>query len=116
MMEQLSSGQNRLFYSFNLEDHIHTNHLLRSIDRCLDPSDLRHHLADFYSPIGRPSIDPELRIRMSIVGYCYAETLPKRLSLTDQAERNQQRENYTLLQGCFLRTAVLLLQSCRNQR
>jgi len=34
-------------------------HLLRSCDRCLDLSDLRHHLADFYSPIGRPSIDPE---------------------------------------------------------
>jgi len=61
---QLSSGQDRLFYSFNLEDHIPKNHLLRSIDRCLDPRDLRHHLADFYSPIGRPSIDPESMIRM----------------------------------------------------
>lgn len=71
MMGQLSSGQDRLFYSFNLEDHISANHLLRSIDRCLDLSDLRHHLADFYSPIGRPSIDPELMIRMLIVGYCY---------------------------------------------
>lgn len=51
-------------YSFNIEDHIPANHLLRSIDRCLDLSDLRHHLADFYSPIGRPSIDPELMIRL----------------------------------------------------
>ena len=58
MMGQLSSGQERMFYSFNLEDHIPANHLLRSIDQCLDLSDLRHHLADFYSPIGRPSIDP----------------------------------------------------------
>ena len=64
MMGQLSSGQERLFYSFNLEDHIPANHLLRSIDQCLDLSDLRHYLADFYSPIGRPSIDPELMIRM----------------------------------------------------
>jgi hypothetical protein len=54
MMGQLSSGQDRLFYSFNLEDHIPANHLLHSIDRCLDLSDLRHYLADFYSPIGRP--------------------------------------------------------------
>lgn len=46
MMGQLSSGQERLFYSFNLEDHIPTNHLLRSIDQCLDLSDLRHYLAD----------------------------------------------------------------------
>ena len=41
MMGQLSSGQERLFYSFNLEDHIPANHLLRRIDRCLDLSDLR---------------------------------------------------------------------------
>lgn len=52
MMGQLSSGQERLFYSFNLEDHIPATHLLRSIDQCLDLSDLRHYLADFYSPNG----------------------------------------------------------------
>lgn len=79
MMGQLSSGQERLFYSFNLEDHIPANHLLRSIDRCLDLSDLRHYLADFYSPIGRPSIDSELMIRMLIVGYCYGIRSERRL-------------------------------------
>jgi transposase len=79
MMGQLSSGQDRLFYSFNLEDHIPANHLLRSIDRCLDLSNLRHYLADFYSPIGRPSIDPELMIRMLIVGYCYGIRSERRL-------------------------------------
>jgi len=42
MMGQLSSGQERLFYSFNLEDHIPASHLLRSIDQWLDLSDLRH--------------------------------------------------------------------------
>lgn len=79
MMGQLSSGQERLFYSFNLEDHIPANHLLRSINRCLDLSDLRHYLADFYIPIGRPSIDPELMIRMLIVGYCYGIRSERRL-------------------------------------
>ena len=69
----------RLFYSFNLEDHIPANYLLRSIDQCLDLSDLRHYLADFYSPIGRPSIDPELMIRMLIVGYCYGIRSERRL-------------------------------------
>lgn len=39
MMGQLSSGRERLFYSFNLENHIPANHLLRSIDQCLDLSD-----------------------------------------------------------------------------
>ena len=58
-MGQLPGGQQRLFYSFNLEDHVPPQHLLRSIDQCLDLSDLRAYLADFYSPIGRPSIDPE---------------------------------------------------------
>ncbi|KPW91923.1 Transposase [Pseudomonas amygdali pv. photiniae] len=79
MMGQLSSGQERLFYSFNIEDHIPANHLLRSIDRCLDLSDLRHYLADFYSPIGRPSIDPELMIRLLVVGYCYGIRSERRL-------------------------------------
>jgi len=69
IMGQLSSGQERLFYSFNLEDHIPANHLLPSIDQCLDLGDMRHYFAAFYSPIGRPSIDPELMIRMLIVGY-----------------------------------------------
>ncbi|SUD38609.1 transposase [Ectopseudomonas mendocina] len=67
-MGQLPGGQARLFYSFNLEDHISPQHLLRSIDQCLDLSDLRAHLADFYRPIGRPSIDPELMVRMLVVG------------------------------------------------
>lgn len=79
MMGQLSSGQERLFYSFNLEDHVPRSHLLRGIDRCLDLSDLRQYLKDFYSPVGRPSIDPELMIRMLIVGYCYGIRSERRL-------------------------------------
>jgi transposase len=71
MMGQLPGGQQRLFYSFSLEDHVPTQHLLRSIDHRLDLSDLRAYLADFYSPIGRPSIDPELMVHMLVVGYCY---------------------------------------------
>ncbi len=79
MMGQLPSGQQRLFYSFNLEDHVPPQHLLRIIDQCLDLSDLRAHLADFYSPIGRPSIDPELMVRMLVVGYCYGIRSERRL-------------------------------------
>jgi len=79
MMGQLPGGQHRLFYSFNLEDHVPTQHLLRSIDQCLDLSDLRSYLADFYSPIGRPSVDPELMVRMLVVGYCYGIRSERRL-------------------------------------
>jgi transposase-like protein DUF772 len=71
MMGRQSGCQNRLFYSFNLEDLVPTAHPLRGIDRFLDLSDLRRHLASFYSHTGRPSVDPELMIRMLIVGYCF---------------------------------------------
>lgn len=71
MMGQRQSGQERLFYCFNLEEHVPQNHLLRGIDRFLDLGDLRQHLAPYYSHTGRPSIDPELMIRMLLVGYCF---------------------------------------------
>lgn len=79
MMGRQANGQDRLFYSFNLEDHVPQSHLLRGIDRCLDFGGLREHLAEHYSPIGRPSIDPELMLRMLIVGYCYGIRSERRL-------------------------------------
>ncbi len=79
MMGQQQGGQDRLFYSFNLEDHIPQDHLLRGIDRCLDLNELRQHLADYYSHTGRPSIAPELMIRMLIIGYSYGIRSERRL-------------------------------------
>ena len=79
MMGRQTDGQERLFYSFNLDDHIPLSHLLRGIDRCLNLSELHERLADFYSHTGRPSIDPELMIRMLIVGYCYGIRSERRL-------------------------------------
>lgn len=79
MMGCRAGSQDRLFYSFNLDEHIPQNHLLRGIERCLDLSELRQHLADYYSHTGRPSIDPELMIRMLIVGYCYGIRSERRL-------------------------------------
>src|SRR5271168_2951699 len=79
MMGQNGDNQNRLFYSFNLEDHVPASHLLRGIDKFLDLTDLRAYLAPFYSHIGRPSIDPELMIRMLIVGYCFGIRSERRL-------------------------------------
>jgi transposase len=64
---------------FRLEDYVPATHLLRQIDRFLDLSDLRHRLAAFYSHTGRPSIDPELMMRMLIVGYCYGIRSERRL-------------------------------------
>ena len=79
MMGQLPPDQNALFYDFCLENYVPQDHLLRQIDPLLDLSDLRDHLASYYSPIGRPSVDPELMIRMLIVGYCYGIRSERRL-------------------------------------
>lgn len=71
MMGFQSNRQDRLFYSFNLEEYVPQNHLLRGIDQFLDLGDLRQHLSEFYSHTGRPSIDPELMIRMLVIGYSF---------------------------------------------
>src|ERR687897_2115607 len=78
-MGQQAGNQERLFYRFNLEEHVPADHLLRGIDRFLDLSALRRHLAPFYSHTGRPSIDPELMVRMLIVGYCFGIRSERRL-------------------------------------
>ena len=79
MMGHQASGQKKLFYSFNLDDHVPAEHLLRGIDRFLDLGELRRHLAPFYSHTGRPSVDPELMVRMLIVGYSFGIRSERRL-------------------------------------
>lgn len=79
MMGQQTDAQDQLFYSFNLEAHVPADHLLRGIDRFLDLSELRRHLASFYSHTGRPSIDPELMIWMLLIGYCFGIRSERRL-------------------------------------
>jgi transposase len=72
MMGRLKSDQGQLFYEFHLGDAIPEDHLVRKIDAALDLSWLRSELASHYSPMGRPSIDPELMVRMLVVGYVFA--------------------------------------------
>lgn len=79
MMGDRTVMQEALFYSFNLEQHVPADHMLRSIDRFVDLSGLRAHLQPFYSSMGRPSIDPELMVRMLIVGYCQGIRSERRL-------------------------------------
>ena len=74
MMGERRVMQEALFYGFSLERHVPDNHMLRKIDRFVDLSDLRAHLGPYYSEVGRPSIDPELMMRMLIVGDCEAGT------------------------------------------
>ena len=68
-----------LFYNFSLDAHVPADHLLRSIDRFVELSELRRELAPFYSSMGRPSVAPELMIRMLIIGYCFGIRSERRL-------------------------------------
>jgi transposase len=79
MMGKRRVMQEALFYGFSLERHVPDNHLLRKIDRFVDLSEVRKHLERYYSETGRPSIDPELMIRMQIVGYSFGVRSERRL-------------------------------------
>ena len=79
MMGERQVQQDALFHEFSLERHVPGDHLLRAIDRFVDLDGVRAHLAPFYSATGRPPIDPELLIRMLIVGYCFGIRSERRL-------------------------------------
>jgi transposase len=79
MMGERKMMQEALFVGFSIERHVPADHLLRRIDRFVDLSGVRSHLAPYYSDVGRPSIDPELMIRMLLVGYCYGVRSERRL-------------------------------------
>jgi transposase len=81
MMGRQTGDQSQLFYLFNLEDRIPARHLLKRINPIVTGllAELRPKLKPFYSEIGRPSIDPELMLRMLIVGYCYGIRFERKL-------------------------------------
>lgn len=81
MMGRQTTDQGCLFYEFRLEDQVPVNHLLRRINGFVAAAlgDLHAELASYYSHTGRPSIDPELMIRMLIVGYSYGIRSERRL-------------------------------------
>src|SRR4051812_2910000 len=72
MMGRLNRDQGQLFYSFCLDEVVPADHLVREVAAVLDLSWVHAALAPYYSPLGRPSIDPVLMIRMLIVGYVFA--------------------------------------------
>jgi transposase len=73
------SAPAQLFYDFDLEDHVPANHMLREIDRFLDIDGMRAKVQPFYSHLGRPSIDPELIVRMLVIGYVMGIRSERRL-------------------------------------
>jgi len=68
-----------LFYYFKLDDYVPKNHLLRLIDEHVSFAFVRERLKDSYSDTGRPSIDPELLLRILLIGYLYGITSERKL-------------------------------------
>jgi len=85
-----------LFYYFRLEDQIPDDHLLKRLDRFIDFGFVRERLRDTYSAIGRPSIDPEVLLRLSLVGYLYGITSERRLI---EEVRMQSEEKFNVPDG-----------------
>ena len=73
MMGRRTTGQGQLFYAFALNEVVPSDHLVRKIDAVLDLSWVHAELAPFSAQTGRPSIDPELMLRMLIGGYVFAK-------------------------------------------
>ena len=72
MMGRMDRDQGQFFYEYRPDDLVPSDHLVRKLDAVLDLSGLRAELRPFYSHTGRPSIDPELMLRMLIIGYVFA--------------------------------------------
>src|SRR5215468_5518270 len=82
MMGRRSGDQASLFYEFRLDDRVPKNHLLRRINEFVTAAlaDVHEQVDPYYSEIGRPSVDPELMIRMLIIGYCYGLRSERKLT------------------------------------
>ena len=106
MMGRLKSNQGQLFYEFHLSDAVPEDHLVRKIDAALDLSWLRSELAAHYSSMGRPSIDPELMIRMLVVGYVFAIRSERQICREVQVNLAEKcgilpTVDFTLYLSCF---------------
>ena len=78
MMGQHTRSES-LFYYFRLEDQVPENHLLRLVDKHINFGFVRERLKDSYSETGRPSIDPELLLRILLIGYLYGVSSERKL-------------------------------------
>jgi hypothetical protein len=120
MMGRLKSDQGQLFCEFRLGDAVPEDHLVRKIDTALDLSWLRGELAPHYSSMGRPSIDPELMIRMLVVGYVFAIRSERLICREVQADGAGQAEEEAHLDRSsrHLRTSPArhLLVNCAGWR
>lgn len=71
--------QQSLFACVRLEEMIPHDHVLRRIQEAIDFSFIDRLTAPLYSTTGRPSVDPQVLVRMMVVGYLYGITSERRL-------------------------------------
>ena len=90
-MKGTQTAPAQLFYDFDMERHVPSGHMLREIDRFLDVDGMREAFRPFYSHLGRPSIDPELIIRMLVIGYVMSMRSERRLC--DEVHLNPTRKH-----------------------
>src|SRR6266704_2852542 len=85
-----------LFYYFRLEDQVPETHLLRLIEKHISLAFVREKLKESYSDTGRPSIDPELLLRILLIGYLYGISSESRIAREQLVEAAQV--NHTVRQ------------------
>lgn len=71
--------EERLFYYLRPEELIPQDHILRLIHQHVDFTFIRSKVQHLYSYTGRPSVDPEVMMRMLLVGYLFGITSERRL-------------------------------------
>jgi transposase len=78
MMGQINRSED-LFHYFSMDQIVPPDHLLRDIDRHVDFGFVRERTRTLYSDGGRPSIDPEVLLRILLIGYLYGISSERRL-------------------------------------
>ena len=104
--------QEPLFYYFNMADMIPKNHILRLINKYVDFSFIRSKLKHLYSDMGRPSIDPEVLIRMLLIGYLYGIT--SRLIVLKQIQMQDLRGRVKVGQNLPMELIILWTTSIKS--
>jgi len=81
--EDILLGENQrkepMFYYVRIEEMVPADHLLRLVDKHVGLGFIREKVKHLYSHTGRPSIDPEILLRMLLIGYLYGITSERRL-------------------------------------
>jgi len=101
------------FHYFNVEELIPANHILRRIDAVLDLSWVRDELRDCYAERGRKSWDPEVIVRMILLGYLYGFS---EVRLVDELWMHMGYRCFCLLQPSDKIPDRTTLVKLRNER